>query len=353
MGLRDFFRKLLGQTSLSSLLGYNIWENKSQHPDRHGLDELARRLDVSVETLTNFQPAYNTFSIPKRSGGVREISTPSGELKEIQKKILHKLLGKLPTHPCAVGFEKGHSIVTNAFDHQGADVVIKMDIRDFFAATGARRVERYFRRIGWDAPAARRLAELCAYQGSLPQGAPTSPRLSNLLNYQMDVRLAALANSVGARYTRYADDMTFSVHLDQARQYAGKMFQNPKTLAKIKQRSDGGNVKSLERFVVGKIIIITKQIIREYGYTLHQKRKLQIRRRHQQQKITGLVVNDGVNLPRHTRRWFRAVENRMKKTGQATITPQQYKGWLALKEMIETQKAALENSADQPSSQSS
>ncbi len=93
----------------------------------------------------------------------------------------------------------------------GKAVVLKMDLRNFFPTTTAARVERYFRIAGWSKEASALLTRLCTYEGALPQGAPTSPRLSNLVNHPMDARLAALAAASGAVYTRYADDMTFSL----------------------------------------------------------------------------------------------------------------------------------------------
>ncbi len=269
----------------------------------HGLDELARRLGMSPPELASIQAAYRQFTIPKRSGGHRRILAPQKELKSVQRRILRRLLALLVSHPAATGFERGRSIVTNASRHLGRAVVVRMDLRDFFDSTSARRVRRFFRRIGWNRPAARRLGELCTHRGALPQGAPTSPRLANLVNYRLDTRLNNLAAAFGATYTRYADDLVFSFDVDKRTQ-------------------------------TRRLINLVKLIVREEGYRVHTRRKLHIRRRHQQQRVTGLVVNDRVNLPRRTRRWLRAVEHHHATGRSSTLTETQLSGWRAYASMI-------------------
>src|SRR5439155_7805779 len=132
----------------------------------------------------------------------RTITAPAEPLKNMQRRILLRLLARLRAHPCATGFERRQSIVTHALVHVGRDVVIKLDLKDFFTATKADRVEAYFRRIGWDADAAALLTNLCTHDSSLPQGAPTSPRLSNLVNHRLDARLFALARKRKVAYSR-------------------------------------------------------------------------------------------------------------------------------------------------------
>lgn len=287
-------------------------------PGPLGVDELARRLGVSENELRTIDIAYHTFNVPKRTGGMRTIQAPSPALKAMHRRILHKLLRRLKAHPCATGFERGHSIVTNAQPHVGQELVIKLDLRDFFTATTANRVEKYFYKIGWNAAAAAVLARLCTYRGSLPQGAPTSPRLSNLLNYRLDARLFALAQARGLAYSRYADDMTFS---GPAR--APALKNNP-TL----------EPKPSDVYRVNDIVHLVKDIVAEEGYALHTEKKLRIARRHQRQVVTGLIVNQSVQLPRKTRRWLRAVEHRLAKTGRSTLSPQQLQGWRALHSMV-------------------
>lgn len=149
-----------------------------------GVAELARRSKVDAKELQRVAPGYREFFIAKRNGRRRRILAPDDELKRLQRTILRRLLGRLKAHPAAMGFERGRSIVSNALAHRRQDVVVRLDVVDFFASTKAQRVRRYFRRIGWNRPAANLLTHLCTYQGGLPQGAPTSPRLSNLVTKQ-------------------------------------------------------------------------------------------------------------------------------------------------------------------------
>jgi retron-type reverse transcriptase len=287
MGLLDFLRK--------------------KKEPAFGLPELARRLGMSEADLAAVEVRYHEFTIPKRRGGGRRtILAPDRPLKRLQRRILRRLLALLVSHPAVHGFERGRSIVTNARFHLARPIVVRLDIRDFFTSTSAQRVERFFRRIGWDKPAARRLTELCTYQGGLPQGAPTSPRLANLVNYRLDTRLDHLAVRMGAMYTRYADDLTFSFDEDR-----------------------GGRVRALIR--------ATGRIVAGEGYRLHTRRKLSIRRRHQQQRVTGLVVNERINLPRETRRRLRAVAHHLAAGRKATLTEDQMRGWGALMSMVRCQ----------------
>jgi RNA-directed DNA polymerase len=275
-----------------------------------GIGELCQRLGVSEDQLRNVPVTYNQFQIPKRSGGTRTILAPNDALKAIQRTILHKLLRRLQAHSCATGFERGHSIVTNALPHVGQEVVIKLDLKDFFTSIPAGRVQDFFGSIGWDADTAKLLTRLCTHENSLPQGAPTSPRLSNLVNYRLDARIAALATKRNAAYSRYADDITIS---------------GPAV-------TEEGRINSL--------INAVKVIAEIEGYVLHTDKKLGIYRQHDRQSVTGIVVNTRPNLKRDTRRWLRAVEHRLSTTGQATLTPQQIAGWRALQQMITSQSAA-------------
>ena len=271
-----------------------------------GVAELARRLGISPEDLRKVQPSYTEFTVPKRSGGTRTICAPDRALKAVQRRILRRLLGRLRAHPAAMGFERGRSIVTNALPHVGKAIVLRMDLKDFFGTTSARRVRDYFRRIGWDRETGELLTRLCTHKAGLPQGAPTSPRLSNLVNHRLDARLAGLARRFGAAYTRYADDLTFS-------------FAKDDTAA------------------VRAVIRTTETIVRSAGYVLHKRRKLRVSRAYRRQPVTGLVVNEAANLPRERRRWLRAVEHRLATGRQASLTPAQLKGWRALQGMVERQ----------------
>jgi len=300
-------------------MGLVSWLLKGRGRD---VEELARRLGADLQQLEEVVVHYREFSIPKRSGGVRRVFAPAADLKTLQRRILRRLFARLKAHPAAMAYERGRSIVTNARAHQGQAVVLRFDLVDFFPSTGAGRLRRYFRRIGFNRPATDLLLRWCTYRGGLPQGAPTSPRLSNLVNYRLDARLSGMATAWGGVYTRYADDITVSFAEDDRRK-----------------------VTAMQRFV--------RRVVEQEGYRLHRRKKQSVRRRHQRQIVTGLVVNDGVNLPREVRRWLRAVEHRSE-TGSIlslsdyqpfdrpsrkppTLTPEELEGWLALRSMVDRQ----------------
>jgi RNA-directed DNA polymerase len=135
------------------------------YPGRgHDVDELARRLGLSVESLSAATPSYSEFEIPKRSGGVRRIAAPSPDLKELQRRILRRLLSRLRVHLAATGFERGQSFVTNACRHEAKAIVLRFDIKDFFPSITAHRVRKYFRAIGWNRKAARFLVRFVTWQ---------------------------------------------------------------------------------------------------------------------------------------------------------------------------------------------
>ena len=293
---------------LSKLFGGGPGEGRT-------VQELAQRLGMPHEDLRAVPVNYRTFTIPKRSGGARTIHAPDDALKALQRTILRRLLARLTCHRHATGFERGHSIVTNALPHVGQQVVLRLDLRDYFTRTSEKRVRDYFNRIGWNRDASRLLADLTTHKGGLPQGAPTSPRLSNLVNCRMDARLAGLARKMSAAYSRYADDLTFS----------------------YSERAAGGaSAPASRQRTTAELIRNVKAIVESYGYSLHNKRKLTIRRAHQQQRVTGLAVNRRVALPRRTRRWLRAVEHHLATGQPATLTPMQIEDWRSLQKMVET-----------------
>jgi retron-type reverse transcriptase len=272
-----------------------------------GIDELARRFGVSVDDLRHADVSYFEHFIPKRSGGSRRLLIPNPELKRLQRLILHRLLKGLRTHSAVTGFETGLSIVENALPHVGQAVVVKLDVSDFFPNTRAERVDAYFRRVGWDAECAALLTRLTTYEDGLPQGAPTSPRLSNLVNYRLDWTIERFVSQRRrGTYTRYADDITISFPRDYPKR------------------------------VRGVVQFVAKRLKRE-GYSLNRS-KIRILRQHQQQRVTGLVVNDRVNVPRRIRRKLRAVEHRLDRGQRATLTREQLEGWKAVLRMVEERR---------------
>lgn len=154
--------------------------------------------------------AYRSFSLAKRNGGRRQVAAPSGVLKKLQRRLLDKYLSGQEIHHAATAFRRGQSIASHAGRHLGQAIVVTVDLADFFPATSSARVRGWFLEQGWRGEALRALMRLCVYQGGLPQGAPTSPVLSNLVNLPFDREMAELASRHGARFSRYADDLAFS-----------------------------------------------------------------------------------------------------------------------------------------------
>jgi hypothetical protein len=312
------------------------------------LAELAKWLEYPEDELRKWlggMPAgsdasryfYTQFAIPKRRGGSREIEAPSDDLKALQRRVLRKLIRPIPVHPAATGFVRGRSIVHNARPHAGQGVVINIDLRDFFPSISSQRVYKLWRAVGWGREASRILTNICCHQERLPQGAPTSPALSNLVCRKLDTRLAALVERAqetavatrnlrtgeftgsrkvapihGGRYTRYADDLTFSF-----------------------AEFGGAGTDSTSRAVLGSI----RGILEAEGFQIQMKKKVRVQRAHHRQTATGLIVNRVVNLPREARRKIRAMQHRERMGRLDAREKAQLRGWEALARMVARQRA--------------
>lgn len=219
---------------------------------------------------------YTRYRKPKSSGGWREIAEPNPQLKNIQRLIARKHLEAERPHPAAVAYQTGKSTADHARPHAGASVVVTADVRDFFPSTRAERVEEWWRERVGDG-SARLLALLTTDRGALPQGAPTSPALSNLVNVELDERLARHAAGAGARYTRYCDDLAFSWPHG---------FSPP---------------SDFERAV--------RAALREFGYALRLRKGWCVYELGDEPEVTGVVLTrgGGVRLPERVRRVMRTL----------------------------------------------
>lgn len=222
-----------------------------------------------------FDDSYEVYELPKRSGGKRRITAPRKLLRELQRDVLRRFELETACQPeeNAHGFVPGRSTLTNAGPHVGREVVVNIDIRGFFPSTPQRLIQRAVRRVAGDQlspPVVYLLADLCTHEGALPTGAPTSPWIANLVLAGADKALRKASAAAGVQYTRYADDLTFS-----------------------------GDSRA-----VG-IIRFARKVLGGLGYELDPK-KINIFRRGRRQVVTGLVVNERVNLPRQVRRKIRA-----------------------------------------------
>lgn len=159
---------------------------------------------------TDPDTCYRSFEIAKRSGGVREISTPWPKLLESQKWIDWNILRKMPVHDSAHGFVTGRSNISHARQHLGAKKVLCVDVEDFFGSIGDHKVLDLFLQAGYPKNVGFLLSKLCTRFGSLPQGGAASPQISNVVMVDIDQALTDLCNERGYKYSRYVDDITIS-----------------------------------------------------------------------------------------------------------------------------------------------
>jgi retron-type reverse transcriptase len=237
---------------------------------------------------------YVRFTVPKRSGGTRSLAAPMPLLAATQQWILENVLVRLETEDPAHGFVRGRSTVTNASPHVGAKVLVNFDLSEFFPTISFPRVRGYFISLGYSPAAATILGLLATepprrevlhagtkYQvatgpRALPQGACTSPALCNLIARQLDRRLSGLAAKLGYEYTRYADDLTFSKKREAVTPSLGYL------MARV------------------------RHICQDEGFAVNEK-KTRVLRPSASQRVTGIVVNDRVNVPRQVIRRLRAI----------------------------------------------
>ncbi len=274
------------------------------HGANAGLTKLAALLDLPIEEVmsvtTNPRLSYRPFTIRKRGGGKRRISAPSSALKKLQRRLLHRYLVEQPIHEAAMAFRAGYSIATHARRHLGQAIVLTVDLADFFPATAAHRVRGWFREMGWGGDALQILMRLCVYHGGLPQGAPTSPALSNLVNQPLDEGLSELAGRHGARYSRYSDDLAFSWPTDSE--------------------------PSAFRQQVG-------DKLGRFGYHIQPSKGWRLQRANQRPEITGLVL-DGrrLRLSHRILRRIRQLQSRW--FSRDAAQRQQLEGYRGLRKML-------------------
>lgn len=173
---------------------------------------LGRKTDYLASVVNSSNSHYREFKIKKRNGGFRDISVPYPALLEMQYWIYNNILLKIPIHSCSHGFARKKSIITNAKLHLKQEHLLKLDLTDFFPSISIARVIKVFKNLGYTTNVSYYLASICSLENALPQGAPTSPYLSNIITHDLDNRLIKFAKKLNLKYTRYADDLTFSGH---------------------------------------------------------------------------------------------------------------------------------------------
>jgi RNA-directed DNA polymerase len=286
-------------------------------PALSSAEDLAKATNLTCEKLAwlSYQSKadktghYARFTIPKKKGGLRVLASPKTTLRIAQSWILQEILGKLTPHPAAQAFAPGCSVQKNAALHVGKAVVVKTDLKDFFPSITWKRVKGLFEKLGYGEAVATLLALLCtdaprvsvSFDGeqkfvavgerATPQGACTSPAITNWLCLGLDARLEGIARSLGFAYTRYADDLTFS--------------------------HDGADAP------VGALLTLVRKIVAEEGLVINEE-KTQVLRARQRQSVTGLVVNEGFSSgPRISRtdlKRFRAFLHHCTKDGLDAVS---------------------------------
>jgi RNA-directed DNA polymerase len=248
---------------------------------------------------------YESFLIPKKGGGHRHIDAPKARLGLLQRRLADLLnacvkeIEDAEPHRRSVshGFHSDRSIVTNARSHRKQRFILNLDLQDFFGSINFGRVRGFFiadNHFKLSAPVATVIAQIACYKNKLPQGSPCSPIISNLIGNILDARLVKISKSHKVYYTRYADDLTFSTRL--------RTF--PPKLAKK-------DLRHAYRWKLGRAIV---DEVEGAGFALNQqKQRMQLSG--SQQEVTGLIVNEIVNVSQHYYRDTRSMCHELFKTG--------------------------------------
>ncbi len=269
-------------------------------------NQLADYLNIRRSTLTyilyikNVNSYYTSFEIPKRNGETRQIRAPMGSLKSVQKKLASALLeykkeiekqGKGIYPLISHGFERERSIITNAKPHRNKRFVLNLDLENFFGSFHFGRVRGFFEKnrvLPLPHEVATVIAQLTCFEGSLPQGAPTSPIITNLICRILDKRLIKIVQKYKLHYTRYADDLTFSTN--------DKLFLENKNEFLLELESE----------------------IISAGFKINNK-KTRLQCKDARQTVTGLVVNKKINVSHAYYRTTRAMAHSFYSKGEFTI----------------------------------
>ncbi len=247
--------------------------------------DLALIVGVSPQLIARIRYSsaryYRSFSIAKKGGGKRRIDSPRAFLKVLQAWLSDHVLCSLPIHPSVHSFHCDRSIVSNAQRHVGKSFVGKTDIKDFFGSITGERICDFLLKSGYTLETALLISELCSYRGALPQGAPSSPTLSNAYLYDFDRKFSDWCNSRDIEYTRYSDDITVSSEV----------------------RSD----------VASALEECAKRLANQYSLEIRRD-KTRIVANSGQQRVTGIIVNEKALPPKVFRKMVRAAFHKSSKS---------------------------------------
>jgi RNA-directed DNA polymerase len=279
----------------------------------HNRDGVAQLLEMTTGQL-NFhlyvlpsEKKYKSFSIPKRSGGTREISAPVSAIKVIQRNLKQVLEAVYTPKPATHGFVTGRSIVSNARLHKRRRYVLNIDLENYFPAIHFGRVRGMFMKNPYNLndEVSTILAQICCHNKVLPQGAPTSPIVSNMICARLDAKLQQLAKEHQCTYSRYADDITFSTNRSKF----------PLALAHLSEIGQGE---------IGNELC---SVIEENGFQINPK-KTRLQSKQQRQEVTGLTVNRYPNVQRRYVKQVRGIMHAWGKYGLDTTTQRYYEKYL-------------------------
>jgi retron-type reverse transcriptase len=276
----SFYPKFLSFYRVEQLpVARHIRQDDPNYLDAQKIDKLnlALMLGISHELITSIlnhkKLYYRSFVIPKKSGEGRKIDGPRVFLKVIQRFLLDYYLSSLNVHTSVYSFTKSRSVFSNAELHQSKAFVGTIDIKNFFGSITTSMVKKILAKNNYDKSEADLIAELCTLKDILPQGAPTSPILSNALLYKFDECIDKFTKKLNLTYSRYADDLTISGDDKEA------------IICALKE---------------------AEVLLREnYSLNINNK-KTRIVSFHNRQIVTGLVVNEKIQPPRSKRRQIRA-----------------------------------------------
>lgn len=263
-----------GKQTKSALLNYVhkiILNDAPVIIDFNHLAELLGIQDSILASIVN-KPSvfYYSFELAKKSGGFRQISAPYPILLNAQRWIYDNILVDISLHECSKGFVKNVSIVDNAREHLNHKFLLKMDVKNFFPSIKINRVIAIFRNLGYTKKISYYLASICCLNGELPQGASTSPVLSNIISKRLDYRLNGFARKFDLNYTRYADDLTFS----------------------------GNNISVV-------LIKYITEILNDEGFNVNES-KTKLIKENNQKIVTGISISSGkLTIPKKTKREIR------------------------------------------------
>lgn len=260
--------------------------------------------------LKNVGKLYQSFQIPKKTGGVRTINAPKKSLKFIQHCLAFILQETYSPTKSVNGYVIERNVVTNAIGHANKNFVLNLDLENFFPSISIKRVSKVLQLppVSAHPKVAGMIAKLCCFQEALPQGAPTSPLLSNLICQRLDRRIEGLVKTHQITYTRYADDLTFSSDVP---------FQN-------------GFLSHLD------------SIIKEEGFTINME-KVRLQLKNSRQEVTGITVNERVNVPQKFIREVRAMLHNWETLGYETAQQKFLQHYIPKKASKEKEEAQLRN----------